>query len=608
MHRISYAWIENFRACKAVGIQLDDFTPLVGQNNVGKSAILDAIKWLLKPEALSTADFNDVKKPLVATACIEGITAKILEQVPEQKHRTAIEPYCPKGVLWIRATATGPKTFSQEVWDPAKADAKGNPKEWRPYPTGLPQAVSALLPEPLFIQAMKDVLKDFTSVAAGTSIKRLIEEIAEPVTKANSEEIQAALKTINDLLTGKGEARSEALKEFDEDATDVLEDFFPGLALQLELPETKIKEFFKSGSLKITEDGREGLIEFSQLGNGAQRAIEMALICFLAKVPADGEASYARKLLLIDEPELYLHPQGVKRVRHALSRLSAKGFQIICTTHSPLMLSRETAAQTVIVRKEPGAGTITRKPLKRAVREAFEDGESQSRVLFELGNLSEIYFAEKVVLCEGKTDRRILPLAYERLYNRTPELDNIAFVSIGSCSDIRKALTVLDAMKITACAIADLDFAFTEATKGGNPLIAKEGGEISKAKSVLQRLQPKYGFSLAANGLPQTNASYRAADTWSFLTSDAEGKDLAHAVHELLKKYLIWVWEIGCIEHITGTAGKGEDAIIKQEQDLEKMTDKDIAKAFPVFVQCFEWVRNLNKQAKVSVPVAEAKK
>lgn len=73
------------------------------------------------------------------------------------------------------------------------------------------------------------------------------------------------------------------------------------------------------------------------------------------------------------------------------------------------MLSRDNAADTVIVGKTKQKGTFTRLPLRIAVKDALEDAESQSRTLFELGNLAEIYFAERVVLCEGKTDRRILP-------------------------------------------------------------------------------------------------------------------------------------------------------------------------------------------------------
>ena len=55
--------------CLAAGIDetfpLDDFTPLVGQNNGGKSTILEALKWLLKPEARAASDFADAGMPIV---------------------------------------------------------------------------------------------------------------------------------------------------------------------------------------------------------------------------------------------------------------------------------------------------------------------------------------------------------------------------------------------------------------------------------------------------------------------------------------------------------------------------------------------------------------
>lgn len=601
MHRISYIEIKNFRACQSVSLPLDDFTPLVGQNNVGKSTILESLRWLLKPDARSASDFADAKEPIVVTAKIEGISAAILGLIPEPKHRTAIEPYCPNGVLWIRVSAdsTTVKSLKSEVWNPAVVEVDGKPMEWRSYPTGLPQAVSAILPEPLSIQAMKDVQKDFTSVAAGTSIKRLIEEIAEPVTKANAAEIDAALKTINGLLTGEGGTRSKALKDFDDEATKVLEDFFPGLTLQLELPETKVKEFFKSGSLKVGETGRPGVMEFAQLGSGAQRAIEMALIRYLARATVDAEANCARKLLLIDEPELYLHPQGVRRVRQALAILATKGFQVVFSTHSPMMLDRANAAHTVIVRKEPAAGTVTRKPLQQAVKDALAEAKSQSRVLFELGNVADIYFAERVVICEGKTDRRIFPLAYERFYGRSPELDNIAFVSLGDgCGNILKGLLILRAMQIPCCAIADLDFSFTQAVKGNIPLVAKDGAEILRAKAILKRIQPAHGF-LLEGGLPRKGNNFLAADIWALLAADTEGKTLASEVHEQLKGYSIWIWKSGCIEHVIGTADKGEDAIIEREEALRTKSSAEVAAEFPEIVECFKWVKSFDKKPEV---------
>jgi len=77
-----------------------------------------------------------------------------------------------------------------------------------------------------------------------------------------------------------------------------------------------------------------------------------------------------RTLLLIDEPELYLHPQGIEQVRQALKQLAGGRYQVLFSTHSPLMLHRDHAGNTVMVRKpELATGTAVRKPLGSAVRE-----------------------------------------------------------------------------------------------------------------------------------------------------------------------------------------------------------------------------------------------
>lgn len=92
MHRMSHVAISNFRACRSLSLPLESFTPLVGQNNTGKSTILEAIKWGLKPGALAATDCANASKPIVVTACIDGIFQEILGCIPEQEHRTAIEP------------------------------------------------------------------------------------------------------------------------------------------------------------------------------------------------------------------------------------------------------------------------------------------------------------------------------------------------------------------------------------------------------------------------------------------------------------------------------------------------------------------------------------
>src|SRR5690554_3746216 len=119
MHRLSHLRINNFRACQSVALPLEGYTPLVGQNNTGKSTILKAIEWVLKPTALSKQDFHNLEKPVEISACIDGISEAVLDRITEAKHRKAITPYCLNGRLWIRAVASGTtaKSIEKQVWD-----------------------------------------------------------------------------------------------------------------------------------------------------------------------------------------------------------------------------------------------------------------------------------------------------------------------------------------------------------------------------------------------------------------------------------------------------------------------------------------------------------
>jgi len=596
VHRISHLSIVNYRACRNVSLPLDGYTPLVGQNNTGKSTILEALQWVLKPTALKACDFSDAAKPVVVSACIEGITTDLLDRIPEPKHRKSMEPYCRDGKLWIRveASGTGTKSFSKKVWNVENYSGEEMPVVWRDYPTGLPEAVSVLLPDPLYIQAMQDVGEDLGKAKSGSTIKNLLDEIMEPILKAH-EDLNGALNTIRSILTSDGDKRSGHLKDFDQKASEALADFFPGLSLDLDLQIVDVKEFFKAGDLHVTDKMTGDRRRFDQIGTGAQRSIQMALIRHLAEARAAKPQRTARRLLLIDEPELYLHPQGVRRLRQALANLAQSGFQVVFSSHSPLMLSRENAADTVIVSKHHTKGTETRKPLRKAVEDALDEAQSQSRTLFELGNLAEIYFAERVVLCEGKTDRRILPLVYERLYNQNPELDRITFVSLGSCADIPKAIPVLKSMGIKVCVVADLDFAFTHARNGNKALLPKDGDDLKQAKSVLQRIQPVHGFTLSDNGLPTNDkkSGCQAADVWAHMVKDEEGLAVAQTTHDALKDKAVWVWLIGCIEQVAGVTAKGECAIIEQEERLRGLSAEEIDKEMPAFKHCFDWIRSL---------------
>lgn len=592
MHGLSKIHIQNFRACEDVTLPLSDFTPLVGQNNTGKSTILEAIKAVLCLKPFSRSDFTNPNLPIILAACIDGISPEILALVPVDRQRAAIERFCVQGRLWIRVTATGTARPVREVWTPEGADHDAVPETWQACPTGLPEAFNALLPEALHIAAMDDVGEDLGKAKAGSTIKGLLDEVMEPIL-AQHLEVAAAIESLRGVLAKTGANRSPLLHDFDRRATSALGEFFPGLDLDIDVPVIEAKELFKAGDLHVTDRAGGDRRRFDEVGSGAQRSIQMALVRLLADMRHGDQPRAARRMLLIDEPELYLHPQGVRILREALRSLSNVGFQIVFSTHSPIMLSRENAPDTVIVRRNARGRSETRRPLRSAVAQAIADAEAQAQTLFELGNIADIYFSEKVIVCEGKTDRRLLPLAYEKLFGRSHELDRICFVSLSGCGNILKGMSVLNAMGVSCGAIADLDFAFTHARKGPHRIFERDGADMADVRRIFQRLVADGEAHVDGGGLPTGNPNIRAEQSWKAFADDAEGAGVAEACHHAAAVRSVWIWRQGCMEDVLGCDDKGEEAILAQESRLRAMDAARMDAEVPGLRSCLEWMRQL---------------
>lgn len=597
MHSLSNITITNYRSCKQVALTLDDFTPIVGYNNAGKSNILNAIEWFFEPSALTPNDFNDPAQPLIVTGLIRGITKAIVAKMPDNQQK-AIIPYCIENELTIRRTMAKPGTAASaklEVRDPQKDEKAAD--AWTLNPAGIPQALKALFPESIRIRAMEDAADDVSKASKSNTIGKLIAEIIEPVRKDHEAGIRKSLDEIASTLSADGKNRATKLNEFDAGASDNLKELFPGLQIKLDVPLPEIPELFKSGTVRVFETLGATTFQrpFESVGHGAQRCIQMALIRYLAERKNAGDSD-RRTLLLIDEPELYLHPQGVEQVRLALQTLSFNKYQVIFTTHAPAMLHRDQAKHTVIVRKQdPKIGTSVRKPLSVAVTEAISDAPHQSRLLFELGRASEIFFSDISLLAEGKTEGRLLPILYERAYGRTPRADRVGLVPLGSSGDITPALKVLKCMEIQGKALADLDFAFVHAGKAGLIDDAMNDPEIIAAVALLAKLQLVHKFTLdKTTGLPinDKTSGWKAADAWACFAHEADGAKIVVKHREKLLKKGIWTWSEGTIENVLGVSNKGEEAIQKMEQQLQSMRAEDVRNAYPSVVAMFDWLKN----------------
>ena len=553
-HILSEITIRNFKSIRNETFELSAFTPLVGYNNAGKSNMLEAIKWLLRKTALSDSSFHDTALPVEMEGVISGITQAILDQLPENQ-RTSIQPFLFGDSLSIKRVQPQPNVGVAQirllVKDPANI---GTANEWRANPTGLDQAIQALFPEPIHIGAMENAEEDVSKSKNTTTIGKLLAEIIGPIQTSYSTQVQTALDGIKDLLDADGTSRAAELNAFDAAVNGKVESFFPGVNIKVHVPTPELKEVFSKGTIKVFENLNPAGRDVSALGHGAQRSIQMALVRHLADIKRDSGEQASNTILLIDEPELYLHPQAIEVLRDALKTLSTQGYQVIFSTHSPFMITSKDVGNTLLIRKNDTLGTHKRNSLRAAIPTVVTTAPSQLELIFSLSHSSNILFSERVILAEGTTENRLLPSIIQKVTTRTIGLHKTALVSMGGSGNTRKAMLVLNTMDIPTKAIVDLDFALKHGERDG--FLTAGDADVAAIQAHLSSIAPTHAMTLNA-GWP-TNSSMSAADAFRLLAREAAIQANLVSLKAKMQAAGIYVWTKGTIEDHLGGIPKNE--------------------------------------------------
>lgn len=556
--RLAAVTITNLRSIKRETFPLSDFTALIGYNNAGKTNILMGCRWLLSRYSLPINYFNNTEKPVEVEGLIEGLSADFLERYGHDSAH-AVSPFLRGTRLVIRRRQRipggSPEHLEFQVLAP-NSGKNGAEREWIDSPPGVEEVISRLFPTPIQISD-----NDLGEVADGRShtravIGKLIAEILRPLQKRYAEALDSTLESLKDLLDMDGQSRAEELVAFDRNLNSKMEPLFPSVRLKLQIPAPNLSEIFRQGLLKVVEEDDGFVRDIDSLGMGAQRAVQMALIRHLAEARKHHTNGYSRTLLLIDSPELFLHPQAVELVRVALKNLSREGYQVIFATHSAQMVTSEDVSYSLLIRKNKQRGTYMRKRMEDAVHQVIQDAPSQLQMLFSLSNSNELLFADYVLLTEGRTELRILPHLFERVSGESFALIKCALVRQGGVSNTRKSMAVLQAMDMPVRAIVDLDYAFTNAAYDG--FLDKDDPDIEFCKNLFRSLAVQERIRLV-NGIPVTrHSSVSASDAYAMLASMPESQHAIGKIHKKLLKQGIWVWTHGAIEQHLGLNGKNE--------------------------------------------------
>ncbi|MEM5535695.1 AAA family ATPase [Neptuniibacter pectenicola] len=584
-HKISSVEIKNYKSIINAELKLSSFTPLVGYNNAGKSNCLSAIQWILKKSSLSDKDFFDASQPVEVIATINGVSQTLLDLMPARQ-KSSIENYVQNETLKIRRVQETPNAKAAEikisVWDDSSND-------WTVNPTGLDNALSVLLPEPIRIGAMENAAEDASKAKTSTTIGKLLGEFLAPVKTAHEADLNQHLNEVGRRISSDGDMRFSELSTIDQNVNSKVNDLFPGMSVKLHFDTPKIDDLIKAGTLKVFEGAGNGR-DFSSYGHGAQRSIQMALVQYLAEIKRSNNSSHSTTLLLIDEPELYLHPFAIEQIREALVALSLSGYQVLISTHSAQMITPELAEHTLLIRKSDVLGTHSRLRLADAIQSVVPNSTHQMEQLFNLAHSSQLLFAENVVLTEGKTELRLLPFLFKSIANLTMGQEKHALVAQSGVNDTKKSLEILTAMDLPSKAICDLDYCFTGAVRDGFLLSTDQ--DLLNLKALLPNLVQSHGVTLNGNGLPKNNNTITAAGAFEVLANDQAAIPLIESLHTKMKAQNIWVWKKGAIEAHIGTPNKTESAWAQFKRDVMTNGLSQTCSDHQSLLDLVEWLRN----------------
>lgn len=599
MHHISEVHIRNFKSIRDHKFPLSKYTPLVGYNNAGKTNVLKALLWLLKRTSLSAADFNDQSQTVVVEVDVSGVDEDILSGVGDT-HRVRISPYIVDGKFRIRRQQSSPGQSTSdirlEIWDPRPAGKDGD--QWGSTPTGIEQSITALFPEPIHIGAMENATEDVSKFGTSTTIGKLLKEIMDPVTQRHETSVLRALEGLGGQLSANSVNKDPSLMALDKQIGAEIDTLFPGVTVKTHVPLPEFSDLMKAATIKIFEgrsDPQEGRYA-SSFGHGAQRSIQMALIKSLAeRRRATSDATNRTTLLLIDEPELYLHPQAIAVLKKALRGLAGEGYQVVFTTHSANMIGVNDAADTLLIRRDKTGedkGTTCLPTLREGVVKAIGHGSHQAETLFELSNSSNILFAQMVVLAEGKTEKALLPDLIQYHTGESLVDAKIALVPLGGSGNVPDAVEVLKAMGLPCKAIVDLDFAFKVAPDHG--WLDPSHQSLLALKQILSDLARRGDIALGRDGLPTRRDNFLGPEQgWECLAKQEAAIQHILRLHDELKSQSLWLWPGGAIEvHLSiEKTDKARQQLLRQLRGSNTSTSSEPLTLNQSVIDAIEWLR-----------------
>lgn len=182
-----------------------------------------------------------------------------------------------------------------------------------------------------------------------------------------------------------------------------------------------------------------------KLSSGEKEIFSMLAIIFTRKIGSG--------IILIDEPEIHLHPRWQKKLLSLLDEVVLESkVQIILVTHSPHFIRSENISNLIRIYKNQGVSQVILPNNAQIMNKSKKD----TFLFITSSNNEKVFFADKVVLVEGPVDRIIFETIFSSIKDENEEI--IEVIEVYGKSNFTRFSAFLDIWKIKHSVIADLDY------------------------------------------------------------------------------------------------------------------------------------------------------